>query len=234
MKTINILFLCMFYVTAFAQTYQVEQTSERRDGDLRECLKVTLSIPEGRMVSNELRSYLIQNYGIRLSRFGWRNRDAEEVVFSKISDKEISLYAVFERTREETVFNLFLMQQEEYLSFSKHKAQWDSLEVVVNSFLKNVMTKYYDEELKQINREISKLDKSLSKARRQLEKNEKSLAKNEERITKLSRENTRLREDNEDLNKTIREKESSSAERSSELFKKREALERTKRSLLQN
>lgn len=234
MKVLSILSTFIFAVGLNSQIYEVTEGSHKFEGKQRDAIHVTLD-PDGKETSRALRSYFKSEHNVKLSWFGWKNRDAEEASLSAVSSEKLNLYFHFnDMNKQSEIFISMSYGEEKFLTFANNPMEFKNMDSLMNDFLKEFLADHLNEKIDDLNSEIGKLDKSLSKARKNLNKNEKKFDKNEKRIKKLSKENEELKEENADLKETINEKEKKIESKSENLMKERKSLESTIESLRRN
>lgn len=216
-----------------SQIYEIQKSSAQFDGELRPAWHVTLE-PDGKTTSKTFRSYLKDHHDIKLGWLGWKNRDAEEVQWNKVTgnDDNINVYTQFKDIPEGSEFYIAIEVQEgEFMNFQKNDQEMQQVKSVVVHFLSQFLPNYLNDQIEEVNDKISSLDSDLKKARKNYNKNESDIKENEEKIEELKQENYEMKQENVAYQKEIQEKEKQNKSQHTILFEKREKLIKTKEKL---
>lgn len=210
MKIYLLALLLLVNLISYSQINSVRDGSVEFNDTTRYCVELEVeAVPKE--IEGEWRKFLKKNYKIKAKQYVGDFYMAEDVIYNKISKKNVDLKFKSHVKDTTTVLQIFIQfKNGDYINPTDQPSEVSRLKGEVKSFLTQFVDDYYNSVLKplqkkkkSIEKDVSKIEKDISNENKTLGKNKSSIQKNEDKIKSYQDKIDKYTEKIEELNSDI-------------------------------
>ena len=227
MKTLVVILISIFLLlstrTVSSQSFEPKQSTIEHNGSIRPCIVVNID-PEPKTLKKAWAKFLRKEYHVKMKGTGlFNNNDllySKEVSIVQLSAKQMDFYTQILEDENGSEMKVFVsLGYDIYLNEVDYPAEFQVLNDILVSFLKQYLTEYYEKDIEDSARRVKKLKKEIAS----LEANKK---RNTEMIEKLTKDIENLNKDIENYKTSVTENSEKLIEAEIKLKAREEKLER--------
>tara|TARA_R110002049_G_scaffold41162_2_gene124368 strand:- start:5063 stop:5749 length:687 start_codon:yes stop_codon:yes gene_type:complete len=207
MKSIITLALTLSTIILSAQTYSIIESTVYHEKKSQLSLEVDIA-PSPKDTRKAFQKYLKSNHDVKLKRSGdFYAVEAKKI--TDITDVQIDLFAKFKEDKNNgTQMSLFARKGYDlYITPKEDAKAFASMRAVFETFLKEYLTKYYEDQLKDAVGVHADLSKDKKKLEKDIEDLKEDIEDNKKEIKSLSKENDDNEKEQKEKTKELKELE---------------------------